>query len=290
MNKNITWREMLDNGKKKLQQNNIATAKQDIDIFAQHILKCDKAKLILCENETVNEKQQTLFFQFIKQRITHKSVWRILGKRQFYTIELELSPDVLEPRADSECLVEAVLQYVKNNFHKNEKLYFADLGCGTGAIALALLHNLPNAYGLATDISSQALKLTKKNAATCHLADRLETRQANWAEGLPKNSFDFIVCNPPYIASEEIKTLSRQVLYDPILALDGGADGLCAYRNLLQNVAKPLKNNGFFAYEIGYNQLNSTTYLAKQAGWDIINCQRDLGGHPRAVIAKKRRQ
>ena len=282
-----TFRKMLDEGAQTLHKNGIDTYRQDAQMLMQNVRGCDKAEMILKENEIVNDENHKLFFQYLEKRIERQSVSRIVGNCEFYGINLEISQNVLEPRSDTECLIDAVLRQVKNKFTNQDKLQFADLGTGSGAIVIALLDNLPNATAVATDICKEALEVAGRNAEKCGVRDRLTLQQGNWTQGLGDKTFDFVVSNPPYIVKEEIQMLPPQVLYDPIVALDGGEDGLNAYREIMGKVQNNLKYNGFFACEIGYNQLNSITYISKENGWDIIDYETDLGGHTRSVIVER---
>ncbi|MDA8870633.1 peptide chain release factor N(5)-glutamine methyltransferase [Rhizobiaceae bacterium] len=212
-------------------------------------------------------------------------VFRAFGHRNFHGLELALSTNTLEPRDDTEALVDATLALIAD---RGETLRLADLGTGTGAVALALLSELPAAKALATDISLGALETANANAASNGLAARFKTAQGPWLEPLRDHPpFDFIVSNPPYIATATVDTLDPSVRdHDPRVALDGGRDGLDAYRAILSDAAAQLSPTGFLGLEIGYDQRESVSKLARAAGWTDIRCTPDLAGRDRALTMR----
>jgi release factor glutamine methyltransferase len=211
-------------------------------------------------------------------------VHRILGFRPFHGLHLTLSPDTLEPRPDTEILVEAVLPLVRERCRSHDGCRILDLGTGTGAIALALLAAERKATALGTDISRGALDAAQRNAHINGVADRFATSQSDWFASLD-GRFDLIVSNPPYIASSEIATLDPHVpAHDPLRALDGGRDGLDAYRILARDARSFLSGGGQVAVEIGWDQRNSVAALFTGHGFDLIGAVRDLGGNNRVLM------
>lgn len=271
----------------QLEKINGKTANADAYQLMQNVCGWDKAKMIVKENEIINEAHRKKFKELLQKRMNRESVNRIIGGKEFYGLYMELSPHVLEPRDDTECLVSGIINEVENRFSKDAKLHFADLGAGSGAIVVALLSHLPNATAVAVDICRHALKIVEKNAARWDVGDRLTVVKGNWVQGLDGDKFDFVVSNPPYIKSGEIKNLEKEVLYDPLTALDGGADGLDSYRVLLGNVDKYMKKNGFFAFEMGYDQKKHLEEMAQVNEWDIVNVGKDMGGNWRIMIVDK---
>jgi release factor glutamine methyltransferase len=198
---------------------------------------------------------------------------------------LQVTPDVLTPRPDTECVVDAVLKATG----EHERLSILDLGVGSGAILLAILAERPNARGLGVDVSEDALAVARDNAAHLGLAGRCALLRGDWADGLSDASFDIVTANPPYIASEVIETLEPEVrVHEPRLALDGGADGLDAYRRLAPEILRVLKPGGRFAVEIGYDQKAAVEALFQEAGAEEVSTQQDLAGLDRVVLGKKR--
>ncbi len=208
--------------------------------------------------------------------------FRALGSREFHGLDLALGPDTLEPRDDTEALIDATLEALGER--RTEPLRLADLGTGTGAVALALLMECPRAQVVATDISAAALEVAEANAQAAGLALRFAICAGSWVEPL-EGTFDAIISNPPYIASAVVDSLDASVRdHDPRRALDGGTDGLDAYRAIFAGAAVYLKPSGFLALEIGYDQRDSVTALGQQNGWRCTGQHVDLGGRDRALV------
>jgi len=220
----------------------------------------------------------------LSRRLAQEPVHRIFGAREFYGLRLALSPETLEPRPDTETLVDLVLPVARRFVASKGACRILDLGAGAGAIALALLGQIAEARAVATDISAGALATVGANAAALGLASRLETVESNWFDAV-RGRFDVIVSNPPYIPSGEIATLQPEVrLFDPLLALDGGRDGLDAYRVIASGAIEHLSPHGRVAVEIGAGQRTDVEALFASTGFDLIEARRDLGGHERALL------
>lgn len=214
------------------------------------------------------------------RRVRGEPVYRILGRREFYGLELSLSKDTLEPRPDTEVLVDLVFDLVKDR--RREPLEILDLGTGTGAICLALLSQLSEARATGTDLAPGALAQAAANAHANGLGDRFSTVESRWFEKII-GRYDVIVSNPPYINSDVIPTLDREVRdHDPLLALDGGTDGLDAYRDIAAGAAAFLNVGGIIAVETGYDQKTSVLEIFQSAGFVEIAAVKDLAGNDRA--------
>lgn len=230
-----------------------------------------------------------------RRRMAREPVARILGRRGFMDLELEITPDTLDPRADTETLVEAVLGLLATEDRLVAPLAIADLGTGSGAILIALLRDLPAARGLGIDISAAALQVAQRNAVQCGVAGRASWRHGNWLDGLGLDgvaqTFDVIVSNPPYIPTAEIAGLYPEVrCFDPPLALDGGADGLAAYRQIMAAAGRYLTPRGWLVLEVGAGQADAVAALLRATGWDVdqagIRLYPDLAGHLRCVAVQ----
>jgi release factor glutamine methyltransferase len=209
---------------------------------------------------------------------------QILGQREFWSLPFRVTPDTLDPRPDSEALVQAVLSRVAD---RQAELRLVDFGTGTGCLLLSLLHELPNASGIGVDLSPAALAVARHNARALGLAGRARFLEADWDASLA-GSFDIVVSNPPYIASEEIAALQPEVSrFEPRLALDGGPDGLTAYRRLLPAAARLLRAGGLAAFEIGFGQADSVTAIGRAAALRHLATELDLGSVPRVVLFQK---
>lgn len=219
-----------------------------------------------------------------RRRIAGEPVYRILGWREFYGLRLRLSTETLEPRPDTEVLVDASLPLLREMAGQGRKPRLLDLGTGTGAICLALLHECPGAIGVGTDISEDALATAEVNAKLNGLGDRFEAIQSDWFSQV-RGQFDAIVSNPPYIPSADIAGLDREVReHDPLAALDGGTDGLAPYRIIANQVDQYLADGGFVGVEFGWDQKVAVKAIFEAAGFVVRHAIRDYGGRDRALI------
>jgi release factor glutamine methyltransferase len=215
------------------------------------------------------------------RREAREPVSHIIGRKHFWTIDLAVNADVLTPRPETEFVVEAGLRELLPADAPHRIL---DLGAGSGAIILALLKDRPNATGIAVDISEAALNMVRVNAEQLGVSERLELHHSDWAKGLEED-FDLVVSNPPYIASADIDGLEPEVSrFEPRVALDGGPDGLVAYRIITAALPRLLKPGGAFALEVGLGQSESVKAMAEAAGLAAGEPWRDLQGIPRVVV------
>ena len=216
----------------------------------------------------------------IERRLRREPVSRILGRKGFWKIMLNVTPDVLSPRPDTEAILDVVLPA----FEAGRPFEMIDLGTGSGAILLAVLAERPAARGVGTDISFEALAVAKENASSLELDNRAAFLRSEWAAGFGDQSFDLVVSNPPYIPSADIDGLDPEVRdHDPRLALDGGPDGLEAYRLLAPEIMRILKPGGVFAVEIGWDQGPAVQALFQAAGFTDVKVVKDLGDRNRVV-------
>jgi release factor glutamine methyltransferase len=221
----------------------------------------------------------------IARRQAREPVSRILGRRGFWTLDLALGPDTLDPRPDTETVVEAVLAAEPD---RQRPLRIVDFGTGTGCILLALLSEYPRASGLGVDLGAGAVAVAAANAAAAGLAGRAAFHCGDWAEGLDSGSFDVAVSNPPYIAEAEMATLAPEVRdHDPRRALVAGADGMDAYRRLIPQMHRVLVAGGLAALEAGQGQAGRIGALLVQAGFAAPGNRRDLAGVERCVTARR---
>ena len=224
--------------------------------------------------------QQTTLTGYLERRLRREPVSRILGRKGFWKIMLNVTPDVLSPRPDTETILDVAMLA----FEPAQAFNVIDLGTGSGAILLAVLSERPGARGVGTDISSEALAVARENAANLDLDGRATFLRTEWAAGFGDTSFDLVVSNPPYIPSGDIPGLDPEVRdHDPLLALDGGPDGLQAYRDLAPEIARILKPGGIFAVEIGWDQGPQVKALFEAAGLADVKMVRDLGDRHRVV-------
>ncbi len=256
----------------------------DARVLVAGLLRIEPQELVLRGDVAVDADALARIENGIARRLAHEPVHRILGAREFYGMELAMSPGTLEPRPDSEMLVNEVLASIRAKGRDNQPLRLLDLGTGTGAIMLGLLSALPQASGVATDISADAVETSIRNARTHGFSGRFTGLVSNWLDDMD-GVFDVIVSNPPYIASEVVSRLDEGVRgYDPVVALDGGVDGLDAYRAIAARVMAHLAGDGILAVEIGYDQKTAVTAEFQTAGFSLARAVQDFGGQDRVLV------
>lgn len=220
----------------------------------------------------------------VRRRIAREPVARILGEREFWGLPFALSADTLVPRPETETVVEAALARVPA---PDAALRLLDLGTGSGCLLVALLAELPRATGVGLDRSVGALETARRNAARNGVGARARFAASDWAAGVEAR-FDLVVSNPPYLATSRIESLDPEVRrHDPAAALDGGADGLSAYRAIFQDARRILNRGGFLIVEIGFDQEEAVHALARGASLDPVGTVQDLAGRARAVVTRR---
>jgi release factor glutamine methyltransferase len=227
---------------------------------------------------------ETRLADYVRRRIAHEPYSRIRGAREFWSLDFALSPDTLDPRPDSETLIEAALAALPDRL---ASLRILDLGTGTGALLLALLSECPNATGIGLDILPGAVATAARNAAALGLANRARFVTGNWS-AIDLTAADVILANPPYIPSGEIAALPPEVVgFDPWRALDGGNDGLAAYRSLAPFVRKTLQRDGWAFFELGAGQVDTVAAIVTASGLHVIGARRDLAGYERCLVFRQ---
>ena len=259
------------------------------------------ARLLLCQaaglsheayvaglNEAIMHDAAARFWAYVARRLAGEPVSRIIGVREFYGRPFRIDASTLDPRPDTEALIEAALGLVD----REAPLNILDLGTGTGCILLTLLAELPKATGLGVDNSLPALEIARLNAQILGVGDRARFMASDWLEAI-EGAFDLVVANPPYLTSADMEALAPELRdHDPRAALDGGPDGLSAYRRIAPRLRKALRPGGFVLFEIGRDQAGAVLPLLGEAGLIVREGQhlwRDLAGRPRVVGARGRR-
>lgn len=254
------------------------------DLEARMILKqragLSWADIISKPDREISSAQLQNIESDIKRRLSDEPLSRIYGRREFWGLEFELSADTLDPRPDTETLIEGVLNAYKDTLPPKTIL---DLGTGTGCILISLLREFPESNGVGIDKADGAVKTAIKNANLNKVSDRAVFKTGNWGQGI-EQKFDLIVSNPPYISNQVIPNLSESVQnHDPILALDGGNDGLDAYRQIFSELFSLLNVGGKAFFEIGFDQEADVVRLAEESRIRVQHVHRDLAGQPRVV-------
>jgi release factor glutamine methyltransferase len=256
----------------------------DARILVGHALALDHTALASATTHTIDTSEAAKIVAFADRRVAREPVARITGSKEFWGLDFRISPATLVPRPETETVVEAALAAIDLNGPRSRSLRIADLGTGTGAILLALLSELPNAFGIGTDIDTQALATARQNAIALGSSTRAAFSAGDFASALD-SEFDLIVANPPYIASGEIAGLSPEVRCDPLCALDGGIDGLDAYRSIAAGTKRLLEPTGHLVLELGVDQAQFVAKLLQQEGFAPISLRHDLADTPRAITA-----
>lgn len=266
-----------------LEEADVDEAKREARLLLLQALGIDLATLIASEARPLGAAAARAR-ELLARRCAREPLSRILGRREFYGLEFRLNASTLDPRPDTETLVDAVLGHLANVGLTDSPLHLLDLGTGTGAILIALLSRLPNAEGVGVDIASDAVRMAEVNASILGLDARSRFRLGDLLQGIGER-FDVLVSNPPYIASGDIAGLEPEVRnHDPRLALDGGTDGLTFYRRILRDASSRLTEGGLIALELGAGQAQAVTGLMEQAGFFDIRSVRDLGGIERVLL------
>lgn len=256
----------------------------DARLLIAHALGRDHATLLAEADRRLATDEKEAIASLAARRLQHEPVARILGIKEFWSLPLRVSEATLVPRPETETVVEAALTAVDRDGARMRTLRIADLGTGTGALLLALLTELPNATGIGTDVSEDALNTAWGNAESLGLAARAQFMCCDFSTALPER-FDLVVSNPPYVKSEHIATLPPEVRRDPRRALDGGKDGLDCYRDIAGQAGRLLKPGGHLVVELGAGQEAPVAALLRAAGLVSAPAHSDLAGIPRALPA-----
>jgi release factor glutamine methyltransferase len=278
MEKSVTAREALKNGAAQLHPS--PNAQRDAELLLLHTLNKDRAWLLTHPEERIEPAALDRYQDKIERRAKHEPIQYITGEQEFYGLAFSVTPAVLIPRPETEHLVEAALARVP----QDAPIRIADIGTGSGAIAVALAHSLPQAKVVALDISPASLAIAAANAKTNGVANRIDFRESDLLKAVAGERFDAIVSNPPYVATTE--ELEKQVRdYEPATALYAGESGLDIYRRLIPQAQAALKPDGWLFMEIGHGQRGALAELLQ--GWNNVEFINDLQGIPRVACARQ---
>ncbi|MDG4903732.1 MAG: peptide chain release factor N(5)-glutamine methyltransferase [Mesorhizobium sp.] len=280
-------RPLLRAARERLAAAGIADPALDSRLIVEHFSETTRTQAIAEPGRTVDSAALVAIEAALRRRVAGEPVHRILGYREFYGLRLSLSPDTLEPRPDTETLVDAILPFAKSTAERLGQCRLLDLGTGTGAIALAVLSAIPAATATGVDISPGALATATRNAADLGLGGRFKALRSNWFEKV-SGRYHLITANPPYIPSRDIGNLQDEVRdFDPRQALDGGVDGLIPYRIIAGEAEGFLEAQGKVAVEIGHTQQSEVTAIFAAAGYRLSEARRDLGGNDRVLVFER---
>jgi len=267
-----------------LKEAGIDSYKLDAETLLFELLNIDKAGYYKDPKRELSSTEQQDFHNLLKKRVKREPVAKIIGKKEFYSLEFLTSQATLDPRPDTETLIDTARKHLNNE----NKLDILELGTGTGCIIITLLKYFKVSRGTSVDISTEALNIAHQNAKKHQLLERLTLLESNMFEKVD-SEYDLIISNPPYIDKAEILELEPEVKdYDPILALDGGTDGLDFYREIAQTSKIYLKENGLVILEIGCTQQKSVTEIFKKEGFFLEESKHDLAGLARCLVFKQK--
>jgi release factor glutamine methyltransferase len=280
-----TFKELVEEFKATLKDSGVDTPDLDARLLVQGMFEISHEELLLKYNDEVSKLEEASLRRALARRLDHEPVSRIMGMRSFWNDDFKVTPETLDPRADSETLIEAVLAWVPEGKKKKQRIF--DLGTGTGCLLLSLLGEWPTSVGIGVDISKGALRCAAANSRRLKLQKRSGFVHSDWNSFRPNTLADIVISNPPYIPERDRLTLSLEVLnYDPPEALFAGHDGLEAYRTLADNMAYFLKPTGLAFYEIGHDQAKDVKDILCAHGQTVLETRQDLAGHDRVVVAR----
>ncbi len=282
--------EALIKGIAILKSFNITTPVSDAGVILCFVIKRDRSFLYTHGDFTMKESEESEYFEYISMRSSGMPLQYITGYQEFMSLDFKVAPGVLIPRQDTEILVETVMKYADCHTLSEDRggmpLEILDMCTGSGCIAVSLAHYIKDSCITAVDISRDALEIAERNAFLNGVGHRVRFQWSNLFEGVKGKSFDIIVSNPPYIASEELETLQEEVkAHEPLIALDGGMDGLNYYRQIVEESVEALKTGGVLAFEVGHTQARSVASLMEGI-FTHIKVVKDLGGIDRVVAGE----
>jgi len=280
-----TLKAIYDDMRGRFAQAGIDTPDLDARMILEQRIDLSLSDIIARPHHILSEAHAAQIQKDTQERLSGKPVSRIFGEREFWSRAFKISSETLDPRPDSETLIEAVIDVCGERSPR----HILDLGTGSGCLLIALLAEYKDAQGVGIDLSADAVRTAQSNAEALGVADRAQFLQGSWykpleaATNIPK-SFDLVISNPPYITNQIIPTLSEEVQkYDPILALDGGDDGLQAYKEILLGLQKCVSKSAGIFLEIGFDQKSSVSRLSDESGFFVARAFSDLGGRDRVL-------
>ena len=283
--------DLLIYGRKYLLETNIENKPLKIRLLLEHILQMNKYELVINHTKEIDEYKIRNFEIGLEKIKNNIPIQYIINNQEFMKMNFYVDENVLIPQPDTEILVEAVINYCKNitNTIPNKNIKILDLCTGSGAIAISIAKYVENTEIIATDVSTKAIQIAKLNAEKNLVHTKIKFIESDMFSNINDENFDIIVSNPPYIETDIISTLNVEVQKEPLLALNGGPDGLNFYRLIINNGGKYLKNNGKLFLEIGYNQKNSLfNIINNSAIFSNPSCIKDFGNNDRVIICERK--
>lgn len=270
------------------QQRGVESARLEAEVLLAHCRGCQRILLYTAFDEPASDELREKFRALVRQRAAGTPVAYLVGKREFYSLDFEVTPDVLIPRPETELLVVALLDHAKEQGRAGDELAIADVGTGSGIIAVCVAKNLKAANVTALDLSPKALAVAKRNAEKHNVAERIAFFESDLFAATDGATFDFIASNPPYITTAELAELDKSVReFEPMLALDGGANGTTVIERLIAEAATRLKPGGVLLMEISPMIAARVEQLVSDSPLELLETLKDLDGHARIVQARR---
>ena len=271
----------IQKGAEQLRQGSVTEARREAGSLLAHVLKRDRGFAIAHGGDSLADAQYQNFLLLISRRMRGEPLQYLTGHREFFKLDFEVSPDVLIPRPETELIVEAALELCRDD----PAPFIADIGTGSGCIVISLLHELPEAKAVATDISLAALQVAQRNAEHHGVSGRLTLVESDcFAAVCQTRPFSLIASNPPYVSDDDLELVPREVRFEPRAALAGGPDGLSTIRRLLAEARPFIRSGGYLVFEIGFGQSESVAKLIDRHVWDLIEIRNDLQDIPRTFV------
>ena len=272
-------------GAQRLAEAAVTEPRREAGSLLAHVLGRDRSFIIAHADDPLTAEQREALQNLVERRTVGEPLQYIIAQQEFFKLGFEVTPDVLIPRPETELIVETALELLQND----PGPYFADIGTGSGCIAISMLNELPAARAIATDISRAALRVARRNAERHRVTDRLVLLESDGLSALDVNeSFSLIASNPPYVSEDEVKSVQREVSYEPRAALAAGSDGLSVIRRLVREAPPFLRPGGYFVFEIGFGQSDAVERLVDQSAWKLVEIREDLQGIPRTFVLQKK--
>ena len=276
--------EALKKGDNILKKNGIKSYKLDSEILMSEVYQKNRIDIILNSNKKMSNKEVLLYNNLIEQRSKNKPIAYLIGKKEFWKYEFDVTKDVLIPRPDTEIIIEQTLKLTKNK----SRLKILDIGIGSGCILLSILKEKKGFYGTGIDICKKTLDICAANAKKLYLIDRIKLFKTD-VDNFNYGKYDLIVSNPPYIKKFDLKYLEKDVYdYEPKSALDGGLDGLLKIRKVINSSSKLIKKNGILIIEIAFNQTHKVKKILEKNGYYIKGIIKDLAKNNRCIVSVKK--
>jgi release factor glutamine methyltransferase len=286
LTKNKSLFSIIHSIRQFLSDADISSAQLESFMIISYFCNLSREEIILGSREIyLDQKDIDKINIALQRRIKGEPISHIIGKREFYSLDFKVNSHVLDPRPDSEILIEEIIKLIPNFDNSIEIL---ELGVGSGCLILTILNNISNATGIAIDINPKSIAIAKENAKNLNLEDRINFIHSDWFSNLSSQKFDIIISNPPYIKKNDIANLQKEVKdFEPIIALDGGDDGLDCYRKIADDISNFLKDNAFLILEIGQNMEDDIIDIFKENGLKFIKYAKDLNAIIRCLIFTK---